>query len=228
MLRSSREHWNGISRVSETAQAHNRERPLPQNVAPWSRREQAPSEGDVARAANSLASAAKEIGSNLDGSLSRLLTRLTDPSDGQSESRCAVDPPPIPVKVEMPPFDVACSVKCSNYHFYGSCSHTDEISEMVRQNIVKALEAHAAATAATQAAAAQSKSLPVEKPTATVLDGFGPMNPECPTPPSILTQMGDLGTPSGRASVWSIVTPRPRRCRPQLVPLSINFCPPIR
>lgn len=202
MLRSSREHWNGISRVSETAQAHNRERPLPQNVAPWSRREQAPNEGDVAHAANSLASTAKEIGSNLDGSLNRLLTRLTDPSDGKSESRCAVDPPPIPVKVEMPPFDVACSVKCSNYHFYGSCSHTDEISEMVRQNIVKALEAHEAATAATQAAAAQSKSLPVEEPTATVLDGFGPTLEDlnAPTPPkSILAQIDDLGNALGKS-----------------------------
>lgn len=200
MLRSSREHWNGISRVNETAQAQMRETTAPQNVAPWTNKEQVPSEGDLSRAANSLASIGKEIGTNLDGSLNRLLTRLTDPSEAQSSSSQTGTPPNIPINFEMPPFDVACTIKCSNYHFYGACSHTDEISLMVRENISKALETAAAAQAAAGSKPAAPVAEPVSKPKPQ--GGNGPTLKElnAPSPPrSLLAQIDDLGSALGKS-----------------------------
>lgn len=86
MLRSSREHWNGISRVSETAQTQARDKALSANVAPWTSKDHIVTGVDLSHAADSLASIGKEIGTNLDGSLNRLLTILTDSSSPTTAS----------------------------------------------------------------------------------------------------------------------------------------------
>jgi hypothetical protein len=235
MLRSSSEHWNGISRISETGVTHHAAPPhfplmsasaapkpqsapaspaaptcaAPKNVAPWMGKEapSPPSSSFGGLAGKSLTSVGQEIQATLGGTMNKMMAKLADPPVGAKATQppaaaSANSNPVVPTPAYIIPDDIGveCPSACSQFHFHGSCMHSEALSKAVRKELMKALEKSQFAPIPVPAPAPIP--VAVEQPEAhdSVLNGFGPtlkdLNEDLP-PMSLLAQIDDLGSALG-------------------------------
>lgn len=196
MLRSSHEHWNGITRVNEPAGP-----PRPANVGPFLAEDVPSSIADISNAANSIASIGRDIEARLDNTMNGMIRRLTEdhPTSAVATVTCSHSPP-ASVTPPIPQLPNMCTEKVeerssSSAHVYGTSLKVAEDKakmEKAREN---------AGTAS-----ATSSPTPEQMQVHTSIednDDFGPTIQELNEPmpqKSLLAQIDDIDVTLGKSA----------------------------